>query len=88
MDEEYLTVETDYFLNDSFDGPKARYFFNIHSISSNWDYMLLSVFLNHFPNFIPSIRQAFQTGIVNDDFHTKYTFHHIFDRSLNCKKLT
>lgn len=43
-----LSFKTDYFLPDSFDSPHAFAFFKINPSQINWNYTILSCFLNQF----------------------------------------
>ena len=59
-----------------FDISHAKTFFEIRPATCNWDYTLLSIFLNNFVNMSPDNSRGFKTKIKNKEYNTRYIFRH------------
>ena len=72
-----LTIRTNFYLIDAFEGDHPLHFFDIIPTNAYWDYTILSCFLNQLPNFVKSTNKPFSTCPNYDRFDARFVFDQI-----------
>lgn len=73
-----IVIRSNDYLKDVYFSNHAQSFFYIKPLNRDWDYTLISCFLNNFLDFSPDKSRGFTTNIKNQEYKTRYIFRHNF----------
>ena len=73
----FIEFRTSAFLEDCFIGSHSLHSFEINPQNAEWNYSILSCFINNFCQFTKDENHPFITGVTGKDYHTKFIFRSI-----------
>ena len=84
MEDDLTSIEfcSEEFVSDVYESAHAQTFFEVNPKNCEWDYTIISCFINHLTQMVPDQSRGFATKIKNKPFSTRFLFRHPFIK--NC----